>query len=95
MIGLIIPAVMRVTIVRRGIEVGITLVIIVALVLETEGLLTQALEILLLKSILRPTVLALEQGDALLCKPLLLFELLPILEQPLLLLVNKLVLTLL
>jgi hypothetical protein len=58
-------------------------------------LLTQALEILFLKSILGLTVLVLEQGYALLRTPLLLFHLLTIQRQTLLLLFNQLVLTLL
>jgi hypothetical protein len=64
-------------------------------VLETKALLTQALEILLLKSILGLTVLALERGYALLRPPLLLFQLLTTQRQALLLLFNQLALLLL
>jgi hypothetical protein len=75
LICLVVPAAPRVPPVWSRIEVGITIVIIVALVLETEMLLTQALEILVLRSILGLTVLALKQGYALLRTPLLRFQL--------------------
>ena len=95
LICLVMPAAPRVPPVWSRVEVGITIVIIVALVLEPEMLLTQALEILLLKSILSLTVLVLEQGYALLRTPLLRFQLLTIRRQTPLLLFNQLALTLL
>src|SRR5262249_52632394 len=60
LVRFVVPALTIITAVWHGREVGIVLVIIVTLVLEAEGLLTQAIEILFVQSILCAPVLALE-----------------------------------
>ncbi len=59
LIRFVVPAATRVTIIRGSVEVRIIIVIVVLLILETFLLLTQALQILLLKAILRQTLLLL------------------------------------
>jgi hypothetical protein len=84
-----------VSIVWRGVEVRISIVIMVAIVLETHLLLPQALQVLLLKTVLRHAILLLQLCYTLRRKTRLLIHMLPILRHLLLLLANELLLALL
>src|SRR5450759_2089585 len=84
LIRLVISASTRVPIAWRRVEVGVTAVVVVGCVLDTQLLLTEARDVLLLKIVLRQTLLS-----------LLLIQLVAILHQPLLLLTDKLLLLLL
>ena len=94
LIRLIIAAATVVTIVRSRVEIWI-IVEIVVLILETRVLLTQVPHILLLITVLRHASLLLKRCFMLLPDTLPLIQILPILGQTLLLLPNKLLLTLL
>ena len=95
LIRLVVAASTRVPIAWRRVEVGITAVVVVGCVLDTQLLLTEARDVLLLKIVLRRTLLLLQLHGLLWCQTLLLIQLVAILHQPLLLLTDKLLLLLL
>jgi hypothetical protein len=94
LIDLVVRAAAAVAINRGGIEVRIV-VVIVMFVAEAQLLLTLALEIVLLKTVLGHAPLLLQGGTSLLSNAFLLVQMLAILRHPLLLLVNQLLLALL
>lgn len=94
LIGLVVGAAAIVAINRRGVEVGIV-VIVVTLITETPLLIPQVLQVVFLEAILRHSFLPLQCGGFLLEAALLLIQTLAILRNPLLLLLNQLLLPLL
>ncbi len=95
LIDLVIATAPIVTVDRSRVIVGVAIVIVFALVAKADLLLTFALQIIFLETILRQAILSLQLRGLLLRDALLLIELTAILRQTLLLLLNELLLALL
>ena len=90
-VGLVVAPAAIVAIDRRRIEIGVAIVV-ESMVPEMDVLLTQALQILFLKTKLRRAILSLEQRAMLLRETLLLLQMMNVLRHALLLLTDTLLL---